>query len=173
MYTEDEMQVMESDVVEFSSLADGVVIGSLKADGQVDVDATKRLVARAGGKPCTFHRAIDQTGDLLEAMRHVAQTGCVRVLSSGGAPNALQGAETLAKMQLQAPEIQVIAGGGIVPDNVFSILKKSGVRQIHGSFRCSAHEGTGNAVSLGESDTLHRETSEELVRASVDAMRSI
>lgn len=42
--------------------------------------------------------AIDMARDIVDAVEDVIRTGCVRILSSGGCANALEGAPVLAAM---------------------------------------------------------------------------
>ena len=64
--------------------ADGVVLGVLTPDGEVDETRTAQLVREAEGMEVTFHRAFDMTRDPRQALEAVIRTGCRRVLTSGG-----------------------------------------------------------------------------------------
>jgi len=48
--------------------------------------------------PVTYHRAFDESADLHQALEGVIQSGAKRVLTSGGAKSALEGAAVLAKL---------------------------------------------------------------------------
>ena len=63
--------------------ADGVVLGVLTPDGEVDETRTAQLVREAEGMEVTFHRAFDMTRDPRQALEAVIRTGCRRVLTSG------------------------------------------------------------------------------------------
>jgi copper homeostasis protein len=55
-----------------------------------------------------------------------------RVLSSGGAPTALEGADTLAAMVTRAgTALRIVAGGGVRAGNVAEIVRRTGVREVH------------------------------------------
>ena len=56
---------------------------------------TRTLVAAAGALPVTFHRAFDATANQCEALETLVACGVRRVLTSGGAATALEGADRL------------------------------------------------------------------------------
>ena len=60
LYSEEECDVMIRDIDMAKKLGvDGVVLGCLTAEGDVDVDKMRRLMAAAGDMSVTFHRAFD------------------------------------------------------------------------------------------------------------------
>jgi copper homeostasis protein len=98
----------------------------------VDVERTRQLVELAKPLPVTFHRAIDVSRDLLQALEDVISTGAARVLTSGGQSSVVDGAATVAEMVKAANErIIVMPGCGIRPDNVISILESTGADEVH------------------------------------------
>jgi copper homeostasis protein len=112
--------------------AAGVVFGTLDARGRVDDGATRGLVAAAQGMPVTFHRAVDDTPDRLAALDQLRDAGVTRVLSSGGAPSALDGAEALRAMVDRAGDsMHIVAGGSVRGSNVTELVRRSGVREVH------------------------------------------
>ncbi len=133
LYTNAEFASMRHDIAIAKELgADGIVLGLLRADGTVDVERTRQLVELASPLPVTFHRAIDVSRDLLEALEAVCSTGAVRVLTSGGQPSVVEGAAMVAKIiDAAGDRIIVMPGCGIRPDNVLSILEATGAREVH------------------------------------------
>jgi copper homeostasis protein len=82
--------------------------------------------------PLTFHRAFDECPDPGQALETVIALGVTRVLTSGGAATAPQGAATIAKLVRRAAgRIGILAGGGITADNVAELVRTSGVREVH------------------------------------------
>ena len=62
LYTDIEMEEMCEEIKTFRDLgANGVVIGVLTPDGDLDVEKMKRLMECAGGIDVTLHRAFDMT----------------------------------------------------------------------------------------------------------------
>lgn len=114
--------------------ASGVVVGVLHADGRVDRERTRALVELADPLEVTFHRAIDATPNLEEALEEVIAAGCQRVLTSGGAPNVAAGAEMLARLVRRAGDrIAIAAGGGLRLAHVQQIAQVTGARHFHSS----------------------------------------
>jgi copper homeostasis protein len=154
IYTRAEHDRMLGDIGTALELgAAGVVLGALDASGRVDTVATRALVAAARGQPVTFHRAIDDTRDVFEAIDALLSLGVARVLSSGAAPTALEGADTLAAMVARAGRaLQVVAGGGVRADNVAAIVRRAGLREVHA--RCggdaSRIRAIGDSVTSGK-----------------------
>ena len=98
-YTADEFEVMRRDVLMAKQLgADGVVFGILDADANVDIQRTRALVDLARPLKTTYHRAFDMSADLFRSLEQVAETGADRILTSGGAQTALEGAATLRSL---------------------------------------------------------------------------
>ena len=62
--------------------ADGVVIGALTPDNDVDMPLCRRLVDAAQGMQVTFHRAFDHARDPYQALEAIIALGCTRLLTS-------------------------------------------------------------------------------------------
>jgi copper homeostasis protein len=136
-YSDDEFETMRHDVLTAKSLgADGIVLGLLYADGRVDVERTRQLVELSHPLPVTFHRAFDLCPDLPAALEDVIRTGARRILTSGGEPSALAGAQSLARLvQSAAGRITILAGGGINYKNAREVVAKTGVHELHAGLR--------------------------------------
>jgi len=136
LYDADEVRVMERDIdLAVAAGADGLVLGVLTADAEVDVRLCRRLVDRARGLPVTFHRAFDWAADPFRSLEAVVEAGCRRLLTSGRAPDALAGAALIAELVRRAPEqLVVMAGAGVGESNAAEIVRLTGVRELHGSF---------------------------------------
>lgn len=133
VYGGDEADLMIR-VVERAGIIDvaGIVTGALTSDRRVDVEQTRALVKAAGGLPVTFHRAFDSAINMPDALEQLIDLGVSRVLTSGGTPTALEGAEVIAALVDQAGDrITVIAGGGIREHNVSDVIARTGVREVH------------------------------------------
>ena len=154
VYSRAELDRMCADIAIAIELgASGVVLGALDFSGGVDVTATRGLIASARGRTVTFHRAIDETRDVLAAVERLASLGVARVLSSGAAPTALEGADTLAAMVDRAGDaLRVVAGGGVRAHNVAALVKRSAVREVHARCGGEAARIRGIREALGLRD---------------------
>ena len=137
VYSADEFHVMCRDLLHIRELGvSGFVLGLLNPDGTVDVTRTTQLVALADPFEVTFHRAFDQTADLTQALEDVIQTGCQRVLTSGGANTVNTGAQSLLSLVKQAgSRIEVAVGGGLRLQNAGELVRFTGSSHFHGSLR--------------------------------------
>jgi len=136
VYSDEEIDVMRGNIAAAAATgAAGIVLGVLRPDHRVDVEQTRALVQRAAGLPVTFHRAIDQTPDLLDAIDRLIEAGVSRVLTSGGAATAVEGVELLAHMVERAgARLTVMPGGGIRAHNARAVIERTGAREIHTRF---------------------------------------
>jgi copper homeostasis protein CutC len=133
VYSRDEAHAMARDVAAMIAAgAHGLVFGALTADGVIDEGLMQRLVDLAHPLPVTCHKAIDAARDLPEALDALLALGVPRVLTSGGAPTAADGAAMIARLVRQADEaLVVMAGGGVRAGNVAALVRATGVREVH------------------------------------------
>ena len=125
---------MERDIRAALPYADGIVCGALLPNGDIDMDAMRRLVSAANGKPITFHRAFDVCRDPIMALEQMIDLGCHRLLTSGQQPTALEGVPLIRQLQsLAAGRIIIMPGSGVNERNVRQIIDQTGVSEIHGS----------------------------------------
>ena len=163
LYSPDEIDTMLTDIDTCRRLgAQGIVIGALNADGSVDTETCRKLIDASGSMSVTFHRAFDLCNNPQQAMEQIIALGCDRILTSGCAPTALDGVDTLANPHRQAAgRIKILAGSGVNPANAAEIVQRSGVRELHASARSPRqslmkfrHEGV--AMGSPESDEYTR-----------------
>lgn len=144
--------------------AQGVVVGALRPDGGLDREALARFRDAARDAAVVLHRAIDLVPDPVAAVREVAALGYDAILSSGGAPTAIEGAPTLAAMVATASEqLSIIAGAGVTPENVARLIADTGVRAVHGSASRAAAGPSAAAVRFGFATGARRMTDGAIV----------
>jgi copper homeostasis protein len=179
VYSDAERDVMRRDVVVARELgADGIAIGGLKLDGTVDLALVRMMIEAAHDLPVTFHRAFDLTPDLDASLESLADAGVQRILTSGGAPTAAEGASTLARLVGEAgSRLTVIAGGGVREENVRSLVSLSGVREVHvrltrlvNAGAVPARRGISVRKALPQADAAWEETDEQRVRSFVSTL---
>ena len=164
VYSPVELESMRRDVEACARLGcDGVVIGALDALGAVDVAGCRSLVAAAGALEATFHRAFDCVADRRVALDAVVALGCQRILTSGGADSAQQGAPAIAAdIALADGRIALMPGAGLTPANVAAVAQATGAAEFHASAREST-PGIGREGPAGLARG-HWRSSQELVR---------
>lgn len=178
VHDRDEVELMEREVrTVLRSGAAGVVVGALRPDGTLDVDALRRFVDAARSVSATaevtLHRAIDHAADPVAAAATLADLGFTRVLTSGAAPTALTGVTTIARMVEAAGPVQVMAGAGVIPADVPTLVA-TGVAAVHLSAKRPAADSAHAGVPMGGADdgSAHFVTDESVVaaaRAALDA----
>ena len=133
VYSAAEFETMQRDIETARQLGmDGMVLGLLKEDRHVDIRRTRKLVELARPLPVTFHRAFDVSADLRKSLEEVMDTGAARILTSGGAPSALEGLACLAELVAAAGDrLIIVPGGGINPSNILRVAQQSRAREYH------------------------------------------
>ena len=90
LYSDIEMEEMCEEINAFRGLgANGVVIGALTPEGELDREKMARLMACAGSMDVTLHRAFDMTRDPFAALEAAIELGCRTILTSGQAGDAV------------------------------------------------------------------------------------
>lgn len=130
---EDEIERLCLDAERFASLeVDGFVLGFLK-DGEVDVELTRRVLACAPQMRATFHHAFEDANDKLKALSAIKQLAQIdRVLSHGGTDALRSRVQRLGEYErAAAPELVILAGGGIDSEAILKIGSETGIREFH------------------------------------------
>ncbi len=143
LYSDLEQKIMLKDIEMCRKLGvDGVVIGCLTPDGDVDVQRNKELIDAAGEMSVTFHRAFDMCRNPFEGLEQIIELGCERILTSGQQPKAEQGIDLLKQlMEKAANRIIIMPGSGINEDNIAEIARETGATEFHLSARESIKSG--------------------------------
>jgi copper homeostasis protein len=133
VYSQSELELMKQQIDAAKQAgASGVALGVLHSNRSIDVETTRELIWRAEPLPVTFHRAFDETSDLLQALEDVCATCAKRLLTSGGAKDAITGISTLQRLFAAAGDrIIVMPGAGIRGENVLELLRAIAPREIH------------------------------------------
>jgi copper homeostasis protein len=112
--------------------ADGVVLGCLDADGELDLRNLHLLREAADGLEVTFHRAFDEVADRRAAVDALIDAGVQRILTSGAATTAMAGRDELAELVLTAAgRIEIVVAGGVREDNIRTLLDATGAAAFH------------------------------------------
>jgi copper homeostasis protein len=133
LYTDPEFDIMRRDIeVCGEAGADGIVLGILLRDGNIDIERTGRLIEFARPMTVTFHRAFDMCLDAVKGLEDIILTGAERVLTSGHKNYAADGAELIGSLIKQAGKrIIIMPGGGINEVNIASIAITTGANEFH------------------------------------------
>jgi copper homeostasis protein len=146
-YSAAELEVMRDDIsYAAASGVEGVVLGCNRRSGDLDAPVLAELVNRAKsfGLKVTLHKCFDLSNDPVGALRLAATFGIDTVLTSGGQTSALAGSRRIAELvdsaRAQEHPVQVMAGGGVTPENLEEVVQRTRADFIHAS--CSRPQGT-------------------------------
>src|SRR5262245_24694856 len=131
-YSDVEFAVMRHDIALAKQLgADGVVIGMLTSDGDIDVERSRALIELARPLSVTFHRAFDMAREPYRALEDLIGLGVDRILTSGQEPSVLEGLDLIAELVQLAGDRVIIMPGGGTERNIAKVVARSGVRELH------------------------------------------
>ena len=123
LYSPIEQRIMLKDIDNARRLgADGIVLGCLTADGEVDIPLMKQFMEAAQDISVTFHRAFDVCRNPQKALEDIISLGCDRILTSGQQPTA-------------EARITLLAGCGVNENNIARIARETGIHEFHFSAR--------------------------------------
>lgn len=145
VYSEDEVLIMLKDIAVAKEFGvDGVVIGALTAEGDIDAETMSQLITMASPVRVGFHRAFDQARDQDEALELLVSLQVDHVLTSGGAKTAMAGAARIKQLVERAGDrIAIVAGGSVIAANAAGLVRATGVGIVHGR----AYQGIPAAVA--------------------------
>jgi copper homeostasis protein len=135
IYRQKEQEIMAEDIKAcLSAGIDGIAIGMLTPAGEIDMTGLQNLLKSAGNMQVTFHKAIDETRDPVREFIRLRDSWFItRVLTSGGAPTAREGAEMLKKMiRLASDKLTVLAAGKVTRENLPELARLIPTHEFHG-----------------------------------------
>lgn len=142
VYSNEEFEMMHTDISICKQLGcDGVVLGILTEENNVDIERCRQLIEEAYPMEVTFHRAFDRVQNPMEALETIVDLGCERILTSGQKPTAPEGVQLIAELVRHANDrIIIMPGSGVRSENIASLLKATGATEFHSSARTARIE---------------------------------
>lgn len=133
-YSDEELKIMREDILMCKSLgAKGIVFGMLTKDKKIDEKILKEFVSLASPMEVTFHKAVDELENPVEAVDILVEAGVKRILTSGTKATALEGADILNEMIQRAEgKITIVVAGGVTTENFDEVSKKIVSSEYHG-----------------------------------------
>lgn len=154
LYTDLEYDIMRRDIEYCGELGiDGVVLGILRSNGEIDIERTARLIELAQPMAATFHRAYDMCPDPVKGLEDVISTGADRLLTSGQKDKAGNGTALITELVRKAGKrIIIMPGSGINHLNIAAIAKATDATEFHTTARKTIESEMTfrqSAVSMG------------------------
>ena len=135
IYHFDEIKKMEQNIDLCKELnVPEVVIGALTNSANIDIKLTEKLASRAHPMAVTFHKAIDDTEDILFELNRLSKIDNISsILTSGGENTALQGASMISKMINKfGKRFTIIAAGSVTNENLVQVHDLIHANEYHG-----------------------------------------
>lgn len=132
-YSDYEFRIIRGEVRAFRKLgADGVVIGILQPDGNLNMEKMGILMEEAGDMSVTLHRAFDVSAHPFKTLEQAVDLGIDTILTSGQKNSCLEGKECLKELvQKSAGRIDIMAGGGTCAAVIEELYPYTGVTSWH------------------------------------------
>lgn len=181
LYSDAEFAVLRREVRLFRERgADGVVIGLLTPDGELDVPRMKILMEEAGDQlSVTLHRAFDVCRDPYAALEEAKELGIQTILTSGQKNTCLEGRTLLKELNERAGAVTIMAGSGVSAEAIRELGPDTGIRTFHLSGKKTTEsamrfrrEGVPMGLPLADEYTLWQTDEEKIrkARAALDAL---
>jgi copper homeostasis protein len=163
LYNDEEFDVLKSEIKVCKVFGcNGIVIGLLHQNGNIDIERCKQIVALAYPLQVTFHRAFDSVNNWQQALEDVILSGCTSILTSGLQASALAGMQTIAQMVQQANNrITIMPGGGVRSNNIAAIQLATAATVFH----------TAASIKLPSNmQYVNNQLNDDAITFSVDAL---
>ena len=172
-FTAEEKEVLLREI-EFCARAkvNGVVIGALTPEGDLDHDFLADCMAAAGDLEVTLHRCFDVCRDGFGAIDAACGLGIQTILTSGQMATAPKGVENLkAFRKYAADRIHLMAGSGVSASNIPLLHEQAGICHFHLSAKAS-EPGPRKFIREGVPMGLPMASEFDRQYASPDAVRA-
>lgn len=133
LYSKTEFEIMKRDIEAAKSLGvDGVVIGLLDPEGNIDLTRITELVELSRPMSVTFHRAFDVCRDPFQALDELTNLGIARILTSGQEATAVEGLDLISELVKHAGDrSSIMACGNLNERNIKRVIVETGVKEVH------------------------------------------
>lgn len=175
LYSDKEYSIMKKDVALCKETGcDGVVIGMLDKDGNVDKKRCARLVELAYPLGVSFHRAFDHTAEPFVALEDIIEIGCERILTSGSQPAAVEGIGLIRQLVDGANQrIIIMPGSGIRSSNIEMLARQSGATEFHTSARTYIKSRMQHINHNMQEELQHVQCDGDEIKEMVEILRNI
>ena len=138
-FTDEEKEVLLKEIAFCAKAgANGVVIGALTPEGDLDVPFLSQCMAAAGDLDVTLHRCFDVCRDPFEALDTACDLGLQTILTSGLSKTAPLGIMKLQKLRKAAADrIHLMAGSGVSAASIEMLHREAGICHFHMSAKRS------------------------------------
>ncbi len=180
-FTAEEKAVLLREIESCAALGvNGVVIGALTPEGDLDTEFLQTCMSRAKGLHVTLHRCFDVCRDAVSALETAVSLGFDTVLTSGQAASAPEGIPLLKQLHRQSDgRVHLLAGSGVNAGNIRPIYESTGITHFHLSGKRSEHgpmvfRREGVPMGLPMASEFDRQyTDENAVKEALEVLHSL
>lgn len=109
-----------------------IVTGALTSEGIMDTQLMQAVQRSAPESRITFHRAIDRASDPIRLAEQCVELDIHRILTSGGAFQAIDGVDVIkAIMNATNGNCEIALAAGINGQNVVELVERTGAQEVH------------------------------------------
>lgn len=135
-YDKYEASIIEEDIKRFRQEGvQGIVIGALMPDGNLDLERLECWLRAAEGLSVTLHRAFDVCSDPYKAYEQASQLGIHTILTSGQENVCTQGILLLTRLaslsRAKKGRPEILAGSGVTAETIKELYEASQIRSYH------------------------------------------
>ena len=182
LYSDYDINIIRNEIKIFREVGvNGIVVGVLTKDGEIDVDNMKKFIDEAQNIPITFHRAFDVCKNPIKAFHQLQELKIQNILTSGQAQNCLKGKKLLKELvdlsNKNNEKTRILVGAGLNIENIEEIADFTGAVNFHFSakkIKQSKMEYRKQNINMGlkEFDEFEiLETDDKLVRKMTDYLQ--
>lgn len=133
LYTDFEKRIIIEEIKMFKKAgADGVVIGALDKNGNLDFEFMKEAVYESGNMKVVLHRAFDVCKNPFLSVEQAISLGIDSILTSGQQSNCLKGIEFIKELnERYGDKINIMAGSGMNSDLIEKFLDCTSIKCFH------------------------------------------
>lgn len=136
IYDDIEVEIMKKDILECKRIGiNGVVVGMLDSDNNINVEQLKYLLDDIGDLEVTFHMAFDEVNNPFESIGLLSELGINRILTKGGKEgNAIENRDMLKKyIEYSNNGIIILPGSGVTKENAEELQEYTKASELHGT----------------------------------------
>lgn len=174
-YDSYELEIIKNEIKLFREHgANGVVIGVLKPDGELDMESMKALIETAKDMDVTLHRAFDVAEDPFKVLEQSKELGINTILTSGQKNTAIEGAELIKELVKQSGNVDILVGSGVSAQVIESLYNKTNATSYHMSGKVTLDSRMTyrkQGVSMGAAGVSEFEIFETSVQKVKEAAR--
>lgn len=182
LYSPYELEILYQEAKLFTSEgADGLVIGCLTANGELDTPVMKQIIEIGKGKRITLHRAFDVCKNPERTLDQAAEMGIDTILTSGQENSCIDGMTLLNTLQKKIEEnnysIAIMTGGGVDAQVIEKFIENTSIYTFHMSGKItmeSAMTYRNERVNMGLQGLSEYEiwrTQEEKIKRAKEVLR--